>query len=125
MAKNKVLFQQGLGLQEFLSQYDSEGQVPPITFQMAMAHNSFICPNCSHDAYCSLRPRKLFQCNRCRSQISVTAGTIFDSTKLPLPTWFLGIYFITQSKVSVSALSLKTTVFKETLVTLKSIYSFN
>jgi len=43
-------------------------------------------------------------------QISITAGTIFASTKLSLTTWFLSIYLITQSKVSVSALSLKRTI---------------
>lgn len=50
------------------------------------------------------------QCNRCRSQISITARNIFDSTKLPLSTWFLSIYLVTQSKISISALSLKRTV---------------
>jgi hypothetical protein len=34
-------------------------------------------------------------------------GANFAYTELPLSVWFLGIYFITQSKVSVSALSLK------------------
>jgi hypothetical protein len=34
-------------------------------------------------------------------------GAIFAYNKLSLSVWFLGIYFITQSKVSVSALSLK------------------
>jgi transposase-like protein len=106
MAKNKIQFQQGLSLQEFLSQYGSEEQCRQSLFKWRWP-KGFICPECGHDHYCSLRSRKLFQCNKCRSQISVTAGSIFDSTKLPLATWFLGIYFITQSKVSVSALSLK------------------
>jgi hypothetical protein len=42
--------------------------------------------------------------------VSLTSKTIFSHTKIPLTTWFLGIYFITQSKVSISALSLKRTV---------------
>ena len=106
MAKNKIQFQQGLSLQEFLSQYGSEEQCRNALFQWRWPHG-FRCPECGHDKHCTLKSRKLSQCNKCRSQISVTAGTIFDSTKLPLSTWFLGIYFITQSKVSVSALSLK------------------
>ena len=51
--------------------------------------------------------RKLQQCNRCHYQMSITTRTIFASTKLPLKTWFLGLYFMTQSKKGVSALSLK------------------
>jgi hypothetical protein len=35
---------------------------------------------------------------------------MFAYTTLPLSVWFLGIYCITQSKVSVSALSLKRTI---------------
>ena len=37
----------------------------------------------------------------------MTSGTIFEYTKLPLTTWFLGMYLLTQSKSGVSVLSLK------------------
>ena len=35
------------------------------------------------------------------------SSTIFESSKLPLTTWFLAIYFITQSKDGVSGLHLR------------------
>ena len=35
------------------------------------------------------------------------AGTLFHSTKLPLTTWFLAIYLVSQSKNTLSALSFK------------------
>jgi hypothetical protein len=35
------------------------------------------------------------------------SGTIFEQTKLPLTTWFLTIYLITQAKTGMSALELK------------------
>jgi hypothetical protein len=35
------------------------------------------------------------------------SGTIFEYTKLPLATWFLGMYFLTQPKNGISALELK------------------
>ena len=109
MAKNTIQFQQGLSLREFLSKYGSEEQCSQALFAWRWP-DGFKCPECGHDRYCTLNSRKLFQCNRCRFQISITARTIFDSTKLPLTTWFLAIYFVTQSKVSVSALSLKRTL---------------
>lgn len=109
MAKNKIQFQQGLSLQEFIAQYGSEQQCRQALFQWRWP-KGFQCPACGHDQHCELKSRLLFQCNRCRTQTSVTAGTIFDSTKLPLSTWFLGIYHITQSKISISALSLKRTI---------------
>ncbi len=106
MAKNKIQFQQGFSLQEFFSQYGTEQQCRQTLIRWRWPQG-FSCPVCGHDKYCVLKTRLLFQCNRCHAQTSVTAGTIFESTKLPLTTWFLAIYHITQSKISVSALSLK------------------
>ena len=47
------------------------------------------------------------QCNGCRHQASLTAGSLFASTKLPLKTWFLAIYLLSQAKTGLSALALK------------------
>lgn len=69
--------------------------------------SGFICQECGCDKYCQLKNRKLQQCNQCHKQTSITAGTIFSSTKLPLTKWFLGIYFITQDKKGISAMELK------------------
>ena len=44
---------------------------------------------------------------RCRHQASLIAGTVFQGTKLPLTTWFLAIYLISQAKTGLSALALK------------------
>ena len=44
--------------------------------------------------------------NQCHQQTSLTAGTIFAYSKLPLTIWFLAIYLITQEKNGVSALEL-------------------
>ena len=68
--------------------------------------NGFLCPHCGHDRCCQLNSRKLQQCNRCHRQTSITAGTIFDSTKLPLTVWFQAIYLMTQDKKGVSAMKL-------------------
>ena len=54
-----------------------------------------------------VRSRKTFMCGVCNQQTSLIAGTLFHSTKLPLTTWFLAIYLVSQSKNNLSALSLK------------------
>jgi hypothetical protein len=51
--------------------------------------------------------RLYYQCAGCQHQCSVTSGTIFGSTKLPLTRWFLAMQFLTQSKNNVAALELK------------------
>jgi hypothetical protein len=37
----------------------------------------------------------------------LTASTLLSSTKLPLTTWFLAMYLISQAKTGLSALALK------------------
>jgi transposase-like protein len=49
---------------------------------------------------------KTFQCHSCRHQTSLTSGTIFHSSKLPLTKWFQAMNLLTQSKNNVSALEL-------------------
>jgi hypothetical protein len=53
------------------------------------------------------RRRKRYQCKNCRHQTTLTAGTIFEATKLSLTIWFQAIYVISQAKTGLSALALK------------------
>jgi hypothetical protein len=48
-----------------------------------------------------------FQCNACRRQTSLIAGTLFQGSNLPLTSWFLAIYLVSQAKTGLSALALK------------------
>src|SRR3954451_14619517 len=64
------------------------------------------CPACGHRGFCALKTRKVFQCNRCKKQLSLTAGTVFQDTKLPLTTWFAAVYHLTQGKNGISSIEL-------------------
>lgn len=68
------------------------------------------CPRCGSDSVSEIRDRDQFDCNSCRYQFSVTAGTIFHDTKLPLWKWFVAIYLILESKKGISANQLKRTI---------------
>jgi transposase-like protein len=48
-----------------------------------------------------------YQCNGCRKQFSVTVGTIFEDSKIPLHKWLLAIHLMCSSKKGVSALQLQ------------------
>src|SRR4028119_1552531 len=56
--------------------------------------------------FCELTTRKLFQCGRCKRQVRLTAGTVFQDSKLPLATWFAAIYHLTQGKGGISSVEL-------------------
>ena len=46
-------------------------------------------------------------CVACGHQVSVTAGTIFQGTRMPLVLWFRAIWCVTSQKNGTSALGLQ------------------
>jgi hypothetical protein len=63
----------------------------------------FICPRCGGRNAWAM-DRGLWLCQGCRAQVSVTSGTIFQGSRLPLTLWFRAIWYITTQKNGVSAL---------------------
>ena len=106
MPRNQIQFQSGVSLPRFMRQYGTEEQCRKALFEWRWP-NGFVCPDCGHTGYCELTGRGLYQCHRCHRQTSLTSGTIFEYTKLPLSIWFLGMYLLTQPKNGISALELK------------------
>ena len=107
MAMNRVQFQPGLSLVEFFDRYGSQEQ-----FEHAVRAwrwpEGFVCPACGGVSGSEFRRRTLlyFQCSACRHQCSLISGTVFESTKLALPRWFLAMHLLTQAKNNVSALEM-------------------
>jgi transposase-like protein len=66
----------------------------------------FRCPVCNH-AEAWVSKRGLRECRACGRQTSVTAGTVFQDTRLPLRLWFRAMWAITGYKHGVSALGLQ------------------
>jgi len=108
MAMNRIQFQPGLSMPEFAQRFGTESQCAA-ALEAARWPNGFSCPRCGGAGHCVLRGGscKVFQCNACRHQTSLIAGTVFQGTKLPLTVWFLAIYLISQAKTGLSALALK------------------
>ena len=68
------------------------------------------CPRCQSKSISTIAERDQYDCNACRYQFSVTSGTIFHDTHLPLSKWFIAIYLMTESKKGMSALQIKRTL---------------
>ncbi len=65
--------------------------------------DGYLCSKCNHDTYYFLEGYCLFECRACGDHTSVTAGTLFHATKLPLVKWFTAIYFVSVDKGGISA----------------------
>jgi transposase-like protein len=68
------------------------------------------CPKCSGKSISRIKTRKQFDCNKCRHRFSVTTGTVFHDSHLPLPKWFAAVYLLCEAKKGMSALQLKRTL---------------
>lgn len=81
--------------------------------------NGPVCPHCkSSDAYKmtakaeSKRPGRkgLYRCNPCKRQFTVTVGTVFEGSHIPLHKWLMAVHFMTSSKKGMSAHQLHRTL---------------
>jgi transposase-like protein len=64
------------------------------------------CRSCGEGKFWPVRG-KLLECAACGCQVSVTAGTIFQDTRTPLPVWFRAMWWVTTQKNGASALGLQ------------------
>lgn len=66
----------------------------------------FRCPRCGAAGGWATK-RQLMMCRGCGYQQSVTAGTIFHRSRMPLRVWFQALWWVTNQKTGVSALGLQ------------------
>ena len=93
----------GITLLEWQKRYDSERSCAKTLIKVRWP-NGFQCPACGSTKAYFIESRKLYQCSHCRHQVSMTADTLFHSTKVPLVKWFWAIYLMASDKGGVSAL---------------------
>ena len=68
------------------------------------------CPRCESKSIRNSYTRNQFDCADCGYQFSVTSGTIFHDSHLPLTKWFIAIYMMVESKKGISANQMKRTL---------------
>lgn len=107
MAINPIQFQRGLSLAQFLRDYGTEAKCARALYKSRWPHG-FRCPACGdrrRSRFCR-EGRVYYQCHSCRRQTTLTSGTLFEGTRLPLSTWMLALYLLTATKTDLSALEL-------------------
>lgn len=75
--------------------------------------NGPVCPHCgAKDGHYPLQPKKesnkpvrkgVWKCRVCRKQFSVTVGTVFERSHIPLHKWLLATYLLSASKKGMSS----------------------
>lgn len=67
------------------------------------------CPRCNGAKVSKIKDALKYDCV-CGYQFTVTSGTIFHDSHLPLWKWFLAIYLMTESKKGMSACQMQRTI---------------
>ncbi len=81
-----------MSLTQFLELYGTEEQYHA-ALEVARWPDGFRCPRCGAEdhGHVNGRRHRRYQGRSCRHQITVTAGTIMEATKLPLTKWVPGL----------------------------------
>ena len=90
---------------EFIKRFVTEEQCRDYLYQLRFPEG-FVCPKCQNVKAWPIS-KTLFECSQCGHQTSVTSGTIFHDTRMPLKTWFTAIWWITTQKNGASAKGLQ------------------
>ncbi len=92
-------------LTEFERRFSSDQACREYLFALRWPQG-FECPRCATRKAWPTR-RGLWLCAGCRQQVSLTAGTIFQDSRLPLTLWFRAMWYLTSQKNGASALGLQ------------------
>ena len=91
MPRNRVQHQKGLSDDAFEQRYPDEEACRKAWFAWRWPEG-FKCPRCAWTKYSEIQGRQLLQCQRCRYQTSLIAGTVLQGTKLPMRVWFRAMH---------------------------------
>ncbi|NOT23078.1 MAG: IS1595 family transposase [Nitrospiraceae bacterium] len=92
-------------LAEFERRFATEGACRDYLARLRWP-NGFCCPQCMTSGSWSTT-RSLLMCRQCGYQASVTAGTIFHRTRIPLQDWFRAIWWMTDQTQRLTASGLQ------------------
>jgi transposase-like protein len=92
---------------EFQKEFNSEEKCREYLEQQRW-NGTPACPFCGSINVHRFPNGKIFKCREkgCRSKFSVTVGTIYENSKLPLTKWFLATYILSVHSKGISSLQL-------------------
>ncbi len=92
-------------LAEVLEFYKSEDKCRDLIEHNRWPDGNIICPKCKGEKCYRMSDMRHYKCRdkKCGNRFSVTKGTVFEATKLPLSKWFTAMYLVTAHKKGVSS----------------------
>jgi len=96
-----------VGLSELMEQFNCEIKCREYLESLRWPEGP-ACPKCGKKEIARVVNREaVLRCKGCQTQFSVTAGTVFNDSHLPLAKWFIAVFLLCESKKGVSALQIQ------------------
>jgi transposase-like protein len=93
-----------------LAKYFSDEDAARLLLEEMRWPNGAVCPHCGGDAPYKLKSaawastrKGVWKCRACRKQFTVTVGTVFEDSRIPLSKWLLAIHLMGSSKKGMAA----------------------
>lgn len=105
-AKKAPAHKSDMDLMKLITKFDTDEKCR-IALEKLRWPEGVRCIRCGSEKISRNYKRNVFECTPCGYHFTVTAGTIFHDSHLPLRKWFIATYLICESKKGISALQLK------------------
>lgn len=94
-------------LKELLNKFNDEAKCRDFLIQQRW-NGKPTCPKCGFMKVYVIENGKRFKCanNQCYNKFSVTVGTVFEASNVPLTTWLPAMYIIASHKKGISSVQL-------------------
>jgi transposase-like protein len=101
-----------LDLSKLAKFFSDEDAARDLLERMRWGQGGAVCPKCGAMEPYKLTPKPtskkpgrkgLYKCRACRKQFTVTVGTVFEDSHIPISKWLLAIHLLCASKKGMSA----------------------
>ncbi|HUP40034.1 MAG TPA: IS1595 family transposase [Vicinamibacterales bacterium] len=99
-----------MNLSKLAKYFSDEDAARDLLEEMRWGKDGAVCPKCGGADPYKITPKAgsktrkgLYKCRACRKQFTVTVGTVFEDSHIPLSKWLLAIHLLASSKKGMSA----------------------
>jgi len=99
-----------MNLADLTNQFSTEERCREFLRRLRWPNNKIECLRCKQECVELETEKELFYCKPCDYQFTVTAGTIFNDSHLPLKIWFMATLLLCEAKKGISACQIQRTL---------------
>jgi len=99
-----------LNISQLAKYFSDEDAARVLLEEMRWGASGAVCPHCGGTEPYKITPKAgsktrkgLYKCRACRKQFTVTVGTVFEDSHIPISKWLLAIHLLASSKKGISA----------------------